>query len=118
MSLLSPLSESSYLRLSSLSAQLLNNLPHHHLGLNPKAYRIPASSSGGGGGGGTGAPPPPIVDAGVGRYIVVDGAILARWNELGSGRRAEMAGRAGFAGVEEVRGLLGGVLGWGCLGYF
>lgn len=108
ISLITPLNESSYLRLSSLTTQLINNLSQY-LGLNPKAYRLPGS---------TGAyPPPPGVDSGLGRSIV-DGAVLARWNELGSGRRVEIAGRAGFSGVDEVRAVLGGALGWGCLGYF
>ncbi|KAJ2893795.1 hypothetical protein MKZ38_008236 [Zalerion maritima] len=108
LSLLTPLSESSYLRLSSLTAQLLNNLTHG-LGTNPKAYRMPGSTGAGG--------PPPAVDAGVGRSVV-DGVLLGRWNELGSGRRAEMAGRAGFSGVDDVKGVLGGVVGWGGVGFF
>ena len=108
----------------------------------------------------------PGVDAGIGRNIV-DGKVLERFMELGTGKRQEIAGRAGYVvgvgatnGVggavnpggsgrvmmgngglslslagfrsgalnghgqeggmewEEVRGELGGVLGWSGLGYF
>ncbi|KAI1425773.1 CPSF A subunit region-domain-containing protein [Xylaria sp. FL1777] len=105
---LSTLSEPQYRRLSFLSGQLLSSLPHH-AGLNPKAYRAPVS---------TGAVGrfPPGVDAGMGRNIV-DGALLARWNELGAGRKAEIAGRVGFADVDEVREVLREVLGASGLGY-
>lgn len=105
---LSPLSEPQYRRLSFLSGQLLSSLPHY-AGLNPKAYRAPAS---------TGAVGrfPPGVDAGMGRNII-DGALLARWNELGAGRKAEIAGRVGFADVDEVREVLREVLGTNGLGY-
>ncbi|KAI1170009.1 CPSF A subunit region-domain-containing protein [Nemania sp. FL0916] len=105
---LSPLSEPQYRRLSFLSGQLLSSLPQH-AGLNPKAYRAPIS---------TGAVGrfPPGVDAGMGRNII-DGALLARWNELGAGRKAEIAGRVGFADVDEVREVLGEVLGTSGLGY-
>ncbi|KAJ9151821.1 Protein cft1 [Pleurostoma richardsiae] len=114
---LTALPENSYRRLSSLASQLATSLPHA-AALNPKAYRLATSaSSAGGGAGQTTARGPPGVDAGVGRSIV-DGALLARWGELGSGRRAEVAGRVGFAGAEEVRGELEGVLGWGMMAYF
>ncbi|KAI0431549.1 CPSF A subunit region-domain-containing protein [Xylaria sp. FL1042] len=105
---LSPLSEPQYRRLSFLSGQLLSSLPQY-AGLNPKAYRAPAS---------TGAVGrfPPGVDAGMGRNII-DGALLARWNELGAGRKAEIAGRVGFADVDEVREILREILGAGGLGY-
>ncbi|KAI2638548.1 CPSF A subunit region-domain-containing protein [Xylaria nigripes] len=105
---LSPLSEPQYGRLSFLSGQLLSSLSHYG-GLNPKAYRAPAS---------TGAVGrfPPGVDAGMGRNVI-DGALLARWNELGAGRKAEIAGRVGFAGVDEVREVLREVLGTSGLGY-
>ncbi|KAI1815513.1 CPSF A subunit region-domain-containing protein [Poronia punctata] len=105
---LSPLSEPQYRRLSFLCGQLLSSLPQH-AGLNPKDYRAPLS---------TGAVGmfPPGVDASMGRSIV-DGAVLSRWNELGSGRKAEIAGRVGFAGAEEVREVLREVLGTNGLGY-
>lgn len=105
---LSPLSEPQYRRLSFLSGQLLSSLPQY-AGLNPKVYRAPIS---------TGAVGmfPPGVDAGMGRNII-DGAILSRWNELGAGKKAEVAGRVGFAGVDEVREVLREVLGTNGLGY-
>ncbi len=102
---LSPLSEAAYRRLSSLATQLTNSLPNV-AGLNSKAYRMPAASC-----------PAPGVDAGMGRTIV-DGNVLMRWAELGTGRRAEVAGRVGFDGPEEVRTELEEALGWGRLAYF
>ncbi|KAI2614850.1 CPSF A subunit region-domain-containing protein [Hypoxylon sp. NC1633] len=105
---LAPLSEPLYRRLSSLTAQILSSLPHH-AGLNPKDYRAPPSA-------GVVGRVPPGVDAGVGRAIV-DGALLARWNEIAAGRRTEIAGRVGFADVGEVRDVLREVLGAGGLGY-
>ena len=110
LSSLMPVSESSYRRLSSLASQLATSLPHVG-GLNPKAYRLPPSATQ------VVAKMPPGVDAGVGRNIV-DGALLARWAELSSGRRGEVAGRVGFNGPEEVRGELEMVLGWGGMAYF
>ncbi|KAI0473757.1 CPSF A subunit region-domain-containing protein [Xylariaceae sp. FL0804] len=112
---LSPLSEPQYRRLSFLTGQLLSSLPAH-AGLNAKDYRAPY---GGNSGSAVVGRMPPGVDAGTagaGRSIV-DGALLARWNELGAGRRAEMAGRVGFAGVGEVRDVLREVLGSSALGY-
>jgi cleavage and polyadenylation specificity factor subunit 1 len=50
----------------------------------------------------------------VGGRAVVDGTILGRWMELGSQRRAEVAGRVGV-GVEEVRDDLASLIGG--LGY-
>lgn len=107
---LTSVSETSYRRLSSLMSQLINTLPHA-AGLNPKAYRMPPSATQ------TKASMGPGVDAGGGRNIV-DGAVLARWMELASGRRAEIAGRVGYSGSEEVRAELEGVLGWSGLAYF
>lgn len=104
-----PLSEPQYRRLSFLTGQLVSSLPHH-AGLNPKAYRAPPTSSGAVG------RFPPGVDAGMGRSIV-DGALLARWSELPAGRRAEVAGRVGFAGVDEVRDVLREILGMSGLAY-
>ncbi|KAK4229706.1 protein cft1 [Podospora fimiseda] len=105
ISALRPLSESTYRRLSSLAAQLTNSLPHA-AGLNPKAYRLPSVNC-----------PPAGVEAGIGRNIV-DGTILERFTELGTARRQEVAGRAGYSGPEEIRGEFEGVLRWGGLGYF
>lgn len=107
---LSPLSETSYRRLSSLVSQLITTLPHH-AGLNPKAYRMPPSATQ------TTAKMAPGIESGVGANIV-DAAVLSRWNELASGRKGEIAGRVGFASPEEVRAELEGVLGWTALSYF
>ncbi|KAI2630334.1 CPSF A subunit region-domain-containing protein [Hypomontagnella submonticulosa] len=105
---LAPLSEPQYRRLSFLTGQILSSLPHH-AGLNPKDYRAPISS-------GVVGRFPPGVDAGMGRNIV-DGALLARWNELPAGRRAEIAGRVGFADVDEARDTLREALGASGLAY-
>ncbi len=103
---LHPLPESEYRRLSSLTAQLANSLAHT-AGLNPRGHRMPAGFQS----------LAPGVDASVGRSMV-DGALLSRWAELGSGRRAEVAGRAGLASSAEVRAELETVLGWECMAYF
>ncbi|KAK3383050.1 CPSF A subunit region-domain-containing protein [Lasiosphaeria ovina] len=102
---LRPLSESAYRRLSSLAAQLSTTLPHA-AGLNPKGYRAPSANS-----------PQSGVDAGVGRSII-DGTILERYTELGTGRRSEMASRAGYGGPDEIRAELEEILGWAGMGYF
>ncbi|KAK3393663.1 CPSF A subunit region-domain-containing protein [Podospora didyma] len=105
ISALRPLSEAAFRRLSSLAAQLTTSLPHA-AGLNPKAYRMPSASC-----------MPSGVDAGIGRSII-DGVMLQRYTELGTGRRGEMAGRAGYNRPDEIRSELEGVLGWAGLGYF
>jgi cleavage and polyadenylation specificity factor subunit 1 len=46
----------------------------------------------------------------LGSRTIVDGTILMRWMELGSQRRAEVAGRVGVS-VEEVREDLAGLMG-------
>ena len=50
----------------------------------------------------------------MGSRTVIDGTILMRWMELGSQRRAEVAGRVGVD-VEEVRDDLAALMGG--LGY-
>lgn len=107
---LNALSETPYRRLSSLASQLINTLPHP-AGLNPRAHRMPHSATQ------TTAKMAPGIESGVGTNIV-DGVILARWSELASGRRGEIAGRVGYAGPEEVRAELEGLLGWSGLTYF
>ncbi|KAB5584746.1 CPSF A subunit region-domain-containing protein [Coniochaeta sp. 2T2.1] len=102
---LSPLSETSYRRLLSMTTQLANSVAPA-ASMNPRAYRMPSAGS-----------PAPGVDAGMGRNVV-DGTLLGKWSELGTGRRTEVAGRVGFGGVDEVRGELANVLGWGRMGYF
>ncbi|CAK7210770.1 mRNA cleavage and polyadenylation factor subunit [Sporothrix eucalyptigena] len=107
---LAPLSEPEYRRLSSLAGQLATSLSHT-AGLNPKGYRMAAGAAE------DPAIEAPGVDAAVGRSVV-DGALLARWAELGSGRKGEIAGRVGFASALDVRAALEGVLGWSRMGYF
>lgn len=110
ISLLTPLTEPQYRRLSTLTNHLTNTLSQP-CGLNPKAYRISEKAGaegllGGGLSGGVGV-------GGAGRAIV-DGKLVLRWLELGSQRRAEVAGRVGIA-VEELRDELeevGGGLGY------
>jgi len=95
LSLLSPLSENQYRRLSTLASHLTNTL-YHACGLNPRAYRVDKDAP----------------EGMVGGRTVVDGSVLLRWMELGSQRRAEVAGRVGID-VEEVRedlvALIGGL---------
>lgn len=94
--LLTPLSEQQYRRLSTLSNHLSNTL-YHAAGLNPKAYRVNDSAP----------------EAVIGGRPIVDGTVLWRWMELGSQRRAEVAGRVGVDGetvrddLEEIAGGLG-----------
>ncbi|CAI4218655.1 unnamed protein product [Parascedosporium putredinis] len=102
---ISPLSEAAYRRLLSLSAQLVTALPVS-AGTNPKAYRMPHPAAGAVG-----------VDTASGRTMI-DGAVLARWGELGTGRKAELAGKTGYSGVEQVRAELDSLLGWTGLAYF
>ena len=95
ISLLSPLSESHYRRLSTLASHLTNTL-YNACGLNPREYRIDRDAP----------------DGMVGSRTVVDGSMLMRWAELGSQRKSEVAGRVGVD-VEEVRedlvALMGGL---------
>lgn len=96
ISLLSPLSESQYRRLSTLANHLTNTL-YHACGLNPRAYRVGSKDT---------------MEGMVGGRTIVDGGMLLRWMELGSQRRAEVASRVGV-GVDEVRedlvALMGGL---------
>ena len=93
LALLSPLSEAQYRRLSTLASHLTNTL-HHPCGLNPRAYRHSKDAP----------------EGMVGARTVVDGGMLLRWSELGSQRRAEVAGRAGMD-VDEVREDLAALMG-------
>ncbi|GKT43235.1 protein cft1 [Colletotrichum spaethianum] len=102
---LTPLSEQAYRRLTSLANSIAGALPHA-AATNPKAHRLQPLDA-----------RTPGVDTSAGRSIV-DGALLARWNELGAGRRSEVAGKGGYGDVLEVRGELEGVLGWSGMAYF
>lgn len=57
------------------------------------------------------------VDTAAGR-AVVDGAVLARWAELGAAKRTEVAGKVGYDGVGELRSELEALLGWSGMAYF
>lgn len=101
IALITPLSESSYRRLSGLAAFLANALDAY-AGLNPKAFRVSDAEDGGWDAGG------------VGRGMV-DGNLLMRWGELGEWKRREGLGKAGaeewvFWGEREV------LSGWGVFG--
>lgn len=76
--LLQPLSEAKYRRLGTI-ANHLSNILWHPCGLNPKSYRISNEAP----------------EAVIGGRPIVDGMIAMRWMELGSQRRAEIAGRVG-----------------------
>ncbi|KAK6700995.1 hypothetical protein SNK04_010929 [Fusarium graminearum] len=104
LSSLIPLPETAYRRLLSVTNQLLPALTPHG-GLNAKAHRLPVGTRTVG------------VEAAGGRAIV-DGAVLARWAELSAAKRAEIAGKGGYDGVEELREELEGVLGWSGMSYF
>lgn len=93
ISLLAPLSEAQYRRLSTLTNLLANTL-YHTCGLNPKAYRISSQA------------PETII----GGRPIVDGTVMMRWMELGSQRRAEVAGRVGVD-VQQVREDLDSLMG-------
>lgn len=98
LALLTPLSESSYRRLSGLATFLSNTL-ESACGLNPKAWRAVEGELGGGGG----------------TRGVLDGNLLMRWGELGHGRQREGLGKVGgeewvFWGEREI------LAGWGIFG--
>ncbi|KAI5459174.1 CPSF A subunit region-domain-containing protein [Mariannaea sp. PMI_226] len=98
------LPETTYRRLLSVTNQLLPQLTPHG-GLNAKAHRLGESHRAVG------------VETAAGRAIV-DGAVLARWAELGAAKRAEVAGKVGYDGVSELREELQALLGWSGLAYF
>jgi cleavage and polyadenylation specificity factor subunit 1 len=101
LALITPLSESSYRRLSGLAAFLANSLDSA-CGLNPKAYRLGDSVEGG-------------WDAGGAARGMVDGNLLMRWGELGEWKRKEGLSKVAgddwvFWGEREV------LAGWGVFG--
>lgn len=105
---LAPLAESAYRRLLSVTNQLLPALVPHG-GLHIRANRVPE------GGGGT-SRAVGVETAASGRAIV-DGAVLARWSELGAAKRTEVATKGGYDGAVEMREELEAVLGWNGLSY-
>lgn len=98
LALLTPLTEDTYRKLSTLSNHLSNAL-YHGAGTNPKAYRIAENAP----------------EAIVGGRTILDGAILMRWMELGTGKRRDILSRLGEAREgsmalrEELRSLVGGI---------
>ena len=76
--------------------------------MNPKGHRLPPQDN---------AARAPAVDVSAGR-TVVDGALLARWNELAARQRSEAAGKGGYPSPLDARAELEGVLGWGSMNYF
>lgn len=109
---LTPLPESTYRRLLSATNQLLPALTPHG-GLHAKAHRQPdpqqhharALAVG-------------VETAASSGRAVVDGALLARWAELGAPKRAEVAGKGGYDTVADLRADLGDLLGWSGVAYF
>ncbi|EER40763.1 cleavage factor two protein 1 [Histoplasma capsulatum var. duboisii H88] len=95
IALITPVSETSYRRLSALQSQLANTL-EHPCGLNPRAFRAVESD-------------------GIGGRGMVDGDLVKRWLDLGTQRKAEIANRVG-ADVWEIRADLEAI-GKGGLGY-
>lgn len=80
------LPESTYRRLNILQGQLTNG-EEHVAGLNPRAYRASRYKS---------------TNSSDMLRSVLDGGFLRRWLELSSGRRKDLATRAG-ATVEQIR---------------
>ncbi|VUC20740.1 unnamed protein product [Clonostachys rosea] len=114
LSSLNPISESAHRRLYSLQTQLLSILPSY-AGLNSKAHRLPSASSVTTNSAGRSIG----VDTAAGRSAaIIDGEVLARWTELSTAKRAELAGKGGYDSVQEMRDELQGVLGWTGLSYF
>ncbi|KAI9813362.1 MAG: mRNA cleavage and polyadenylation factor subunit [Thelocarpon impressellum] len=98
LSLLTPLNESTYRRLSALASTLSTTLDPA-CGLNARAYRAASSSAAAAAG---------MSGEGYAGRGIVDGNVLRRWNELGVGRKLEVAGRVGVD-AEEIRADLGSV---------
>lgn len=108
---LAPLSESTYRRLLSVTNQLQPAIVPHG-GLHAKAHRHGGDPSG------RTASTVGVDTASSSGRALVDGTVLARWNELGAGKRADVAVRGGYDGAGDLRGDLEGVLGWTGMAYF
>ncbi|KAJ6442592.1 protein CFT1 [Purpureocillium lavendulum] len=94
LSALTPLPESTYRRLLSVTNQLHPALVPH-AGLHAKAYRVPDTQ-------GRNAAIGVETAASWGRSVV-DGAVLARWTELGAAKRSEIASRGGYDSAADLR---------------
>lgn len=108
---LTPLSESAYRRLLSLTNQLLPAVVPYG-GLHPKAHRLPE-----GRGAQSHSRAVGVETAASGRMIV-DGVVLTRWSELGVAKRSEMAMKSGYDNMAQMRDELEAVLGWSGMAYF
>ena len=122
LSLLRPVSETTFRRFSDFQLYLENNL-EHPCGLNPRMYRAPVPSSMGVVAGNEELEGGAVDGTGVaGGRNVLDGEVLRRWRELDTMRRAgawyrvvgggHMAERERRMAVRELEGLLGGSLGY------
>ena len=105
---LTPLAESAYRRLLSVTNQLLPALVPHG-GLHARAYRHADTH---------GKAAVGVETAASSGRAVIDGAVLARWSELGAAKRSEVASKGGYEAVADLRGDLEAVLGWNGMAYF
>lgn len=99
--LVTPVSESSYRRLSNLAAYLAHTLDPR-CGLNPRAFRAGDSGDGG-------------WDAGTGARGVLDGTLLMRLGELSEPKKREGLSKYG-GGEWEIWGEREVLAGWGLFG--
>ena len=95
LALITPLSEQSYRRLSTLQNILIANL-EHPCGLNPRAYRAVESD-------------------GIGGRAIIDGNVVQKWLDQSSQHKSSMADKCGGT-VWDVRGDLEAI-GGGGLGF-
>ena len=91
LALITPVSEATYRRLSTLQNILLTQL-EQPCSLNPRAYRA-------------------VETDGVGGRGMIDGDVVKRWLELSSQHKASVADKVGARGVWEVRSDLEMILG-------
>jgi cleavage and polyadenylation specificity factor subunit 1 len=95
LALITPLSEQSYRRLSTLQNILIANL-EHPCGLNPRAYRA-------------------VETDGIGGRAIIDGNVVQKWLDQSSQHKSSTADKCGGT-VWDVRGDLEAI-GGGGLGY-
>ena len=95
LALITPLSEQSYRRLSTLQNILIANL-EHPCGLNPRAYRA-------------------VETDGIGGRAIIDGNVVQKWLDQSSQHKASTADKCGGS-VWDVRGDLEAI-GGGGLGF-
>lgn len=105
---LAPLAESTYRRLLSVTNQLHPAIVPHG-GLHAKAHRHANEQSSVAVG---------VETAASSGRALLDGTVLARWSELGAGKRADVAARGGYDSAADLRDDLERVLGWSGMAYF